>query len=39
FIEKKYRRDLPEKREKVIAALLRRGFSYDLIKTLLEDIT
>lgn len=38
LIQKKYRRDLPEKRDKVIAALLRRGFSYDLIKTLLKDI-
>jgi regulatory protein len=37
-IERKYKRDLPHKKNKVIAALLRRGFSYDLIKTLLEDI-
>ncbi len=38
LIEKKYRRDLPEKKEKVIAALMRRGFSYELIKNLLENI-
>ena len=32
LIEKKYQKDLPEKKDKVIRALLRRGFSYDLIK-------
>jgi len=31
LIEKKYIHKLPQEREKVIAALLRRGFSYDLI--------
>lgn len=36
LIQKKYHRDLPEKKDKVIRALLRRGFSYDTIKDLLE---
>lgn len=38
LIHKKYRNNLPKKRNKVIAALMRRGFSYELIKTLLESI-
>lgn len=39
LIKKKYQKDLPYKKNKVIAALLRRGYSYELIKTLLEDIS
>lgn len=39
LIKKKYQKDLPHKKNKVIAALLRRGYSYELIKTILEDIS
>lgn len=39
LIKKKYLKDLPHKKNKVIAALLRRGYSYDLIKTVLGDIS
>ncbi len=39
LIERKYKRKLPEQREKVIAALLRRGFSYDLINKALTTIS
>jgi len=35
FVEKRYLKDLPEKREKVIGALMRRGFSYELIDRVL----
>ncbi|NGX39903.1 MAG: Regulatory protein RecX [Chlamydiae bacterium] len=38
FILKKYWKDWPEKREKVIAALLRRGHSYPLINKVLTRI-
>jgi len=36
FIERRYLKDLPEKRTKVINALLRRGFSYELIDRVLR---
>ncbi|MDN3505924.1 MAG: regulatory protein RecX [Simkaniaceae bacterium] len=39
LIERKYAKDLPEKKDKVIRALLRRGYTYELIKRLLEDIS
>ncbi len=39
FVKKRYLRDLPEKRQKVIGALLRRGISYDLINKVLAYIT
>jgi len=38
FLQKRYRKDLPEKKQKVIAALMRRGFSYDLINKTLHSI-
>ena len=39
LIRKKYLRKLPDDRNKVIAALLRRGFSYDLINKALDLIS
>jgi len=39
LIERKYLKDLPEKKDKVIRSLLRRGYPYDLIKRLLDDIS
>jgi regulatory protein len=38
LVQRKYLKDLPEKRDKVIRSLMRRGYGYDLIKTVLEDI-
>lgn len=38
LIERKYKKKLPIDRQKVIAALLRRGFSYELIQRALRDI-
>jgi len=38
FVRKRYLKDLPEKKNKVIGALMRRGFSYDLIKKVLGTI-
>lgn len=38
FIERRYQKDLPEKREKVIGALLRRGFPYLLIDKVLRNL-
>lgn len=37
LIKKKYARDLPEKRNKVIAALMRRGHPYDVITRLIDE--
>ena len=39
FIEKRYLKDLPEKRDKVIRALMRRGYSYPLINKILTSIS
>lgn len=39
FIKKRYCKDLPEKQNKVIRALLRRGFSYDLIHKVLTSMS
>lgn len=36
LLEKKYKKELPAKKDKVVAALLRRGFSYELIKQVLN---
>lgn len=38
LVQKRYLKDLALKRPKVIAALLRRGFSYDLITQVLHSI-
>lgn len=38
FVKKRYLKDLPEKKSKVIGALMRRGHSYDLIKKVLTNI-
>lgn len=39
LIEKKYLKKLPHDRNKVIASLMRRGFSYDLIDKAIRTIT
>lgn len=38
LIKKKYAKRLPQEKNKVIAALLRRGYSFDLINMALRDI-
>lgn len=38
LIKRRYLKDLPEKKAKVINSLLRRGYSYDLICNVLREI-
>lgn len=38
YIEKRYLKDLPEKRDKVIRSLMRKGHSYELINKVLGTI-